>query len=299
MESPFHPPLPARRENDRRPEDTVKVITISKTYGSGGTEFGRRLADRMGFGFVDAAYMKSVENDLQSCSPLLCSIEKEIGLGFFERLAGLKNNKNFYKTTLAALTYELAVQKDIVIVAASAHLILSKSSSLISLQVLRKLSSRVKIVAQDRGLKVDQALKIVEAKDKEKARFVRDYFDKDLLDPLLFHLTINASYVPLDDALDLVAENSERYFAKIDPVAAEKHLKDRLLEKKAQIVFHHLDMAHGSAVEFEADGADLTVRGVVGGDHERKRLLESLGSMAEVTNVIDHVKVEVLSRNIY
>jgi cytidylate kinase len=280
-------------------EDIVKVITISKNYGSGGTEFGRRLAERLGFEFVDAAFMRSMEKHLRACSPLLCSIEEEVAPGLFEKLAGFTSNKNLYKTTLSALIYELAVRKDIVMVGASAHLILSKSPSLISLLVLRKLSGRVRIVAQRTGQKAEEALKVIEAKDKESVRFVRYYFDKELFDPLSFHLTLNATYVPLDDALDLVAENSTRYFAKIDPVAAEKHLRDRLMEKKAEIVFHHLDMAHGSAVEFKADGTDLTARGVVGGEHEKKRLLEALGKMSEVATVTDQVKAEVLSRNIY
>jgi cytidylate kinase len=277
----------------------VNVITISRTYGSGGSEFGRSLADRLGYHYANGAFLKSIEKKPEEFSPLFSSIEDEVGPGFLARITGLMENRNFYKTALAICVYELALKSDVILVGAGGHLVLSGSPSLISLQVVRKLSSRVKLVAKERGIKVEEALKRVEAMDKAKSRFIRDYFDKELFDPLMFHLTINATFFTLDDALDLVAEYSKSYFTKIDTAGTEQFLRDRLLEKKAQMVLFHLGLSHGTAVEFEAASGQLKARGVVGGDHEKGRLVEALRKMSEVTGVTDEIKAEVLSRNIY
>jgi CMP/dCMP kinase len=277
----------------------LKVITVSRQYGSGGSEFGKRLAERLGYHYADGSLLKAMEKNLRDCSPLLCSIEDEVGPGFLDKVAGLMSNHSFYKTALCICVLELALKSDVVMVGAGAHLILADCPSLISFQIVKRLSDRVRSVAHENGIKVDEALKFVEHKDKEKSQFIKYYFDKDLFDPLMFHLTINTSLLGLDDMVELLAAYCEGFYREIDGAASEQFLKNRLLEKKSQMVLFHLGMTHGTAVEFEADQGILTARGVIGGEHEKGRLLEALKKISEVTRVIDDVKVEVLSRNLY
>jgi CMP/dCMP kinase len=281
------------------PEDTVKVITVSGTYGSGGTEFSRRLAERLGYQYADQALIKDVENDPRECSTLLTSIEEEVAPGFLNKVAGLMNNHSFFKTTLAACIFEQVINSDLVIAGSSPHLFLAGCPSLISVHVIRKLSERVRSVAERKRIKAEEAHRIIESVDRERSEFVRYYFDKELYDPLMFHLAINTSMVPVEEALDLMVAYSKDFSARLDAARTEQFLKDRLLEKKADLVLFHLGLTHGAKIEFEADRGNITVRGVVGGAHEKERLFETLGKMGETTELIDRVKVEILSRNIY
>jgi hypothetical protein len=84
----------------------------------------------------------------------------------------------------------------------------------------------------------------VKKKDKDKINFIRHYFDRELVDPTMFHFIINASRVPIDDAVQIVAEETRRIFSTVDNQEAERFLRKRLTERKAQLVLFALDMTH-------------------------------------------------------
>jgi cytidylate kinase len=293
--APFFP----KPEKTLRREDTLNVITISRNYGSGGTEFGKQLAERMGFQYVDAAFLRTIEKNPDGFSPLMRNMEDEVAPGFFEKFTSLMSSRSFYKTAISSLVGELALKANSVMVGGSAHLILKGLPSLISLHVIRRLSDRVKIVARQRGIPAEGALRIINSKDKDKQQFVKYYFDKELFDPSLFHLTINADFFSLEDALELVAVYSVNYFSRVDAVRSDRFLKDRLLENRALMVLFHLGMTHSVQVEFTADQGNLTARGVVSGERDKSRLLSALDKLSDLTALNDRLKVGVLSRNIY
>lgn len=277
----------------------MKVIAVSRSYGSGGSQLARQLADRLGYDYADGASIKGIEESVETSSSLLASIEDEVGPGFLEKLTSLMNNRSFYKTALSLCLYELALKSDIVIVGAGSHLVFANYPSLLSLQVVRKLSERVKAVAHDRKLKMDDALELVENKDKEKSKFTRNYFDKELFDPLMFHMVINLSLVLMEQAVQVVSQFGTATFESADLDLSRTWLKNRLLEKKAEMVLFHLGLTQGPTVDFEADSGRLAVKGVIGGKHEKQQLLEALAKLSEVTTVTDELRVEVLSRMLY
>jgi CMP/dCMP kinase len=277
----------------------VKVITVSHTYGSGGSEFAKKMADRLGYTYVDEALVGGIQKNPQECSDLFYSIEDEVEPGFLDKVTGLMTTKSFFKTTLAICIYELVLKTDIVLVGSGGHLILAGCPSHVSIQILSKLSDRVRTVAHAKQIKAEDAMKLAEHKDKEKNHFVKYYFDKELFDPLMYHMTLNASLVSQDEALDIMEAYNRDFTHRLDPVMAETFLRDRLLEKKADLVLFHLDLSHGGNVEFQADKGIVTVRGVVGSDHEKERLFDALRKMGETKDLIDQVKTGVLSRNIY
>jgi cytidylate kinase len=277
----------------------LNVITISRTYGSGGSEFGKSLAKELGFQYVDGAFLTSMKENPQKYSSLYSTIEDEVGPGFLSKISGLLNNRSFFKTSLAVCIYELALKTDIILAGAGGHLFLSGFPSLISIQVIRKLSSRVRIVAKQTGLKLEEALKLVEAKDKTKSEFIRYYFDKEFLDPFLFHLTINGNFFTLEDALLLVADYAKSFFFRIDNSITELFLHDRLLEAKARMVLFHLNLSSAPSLNFHANAGELTIEGIVGGSHEKNEIYEMLKKIPEVRNIIDNTKIEVLSHTIY
>ncbi len=278
----------------------LRVVTVSRAYGSEGSHIAKKLAQRLGYHYADEAFVREVRENPKECSPVLESIEDEAAPGFLEKIAGLMSNRSFYKTALALCIYDLALRTDLVLAGAGGHLILAGCPSLVSFQIVRKLSDRVRAVAHEQKLSVEDAVKRVESKDQEKSKFIRYYFDAGLFDPTMFHLTLNTSFLTADDAVDVASEYCRAFFGRVDSALSEQFLKDRLLEKKAHMVVFHLGMSHGAKVEFEANQGDLTVRGVVGGEHEKGLLLDGLKRMPEVKAVMDEqLKVEVLSHLIY
>jgi hypothetical protein len=248
---------------------------------------------------VDETFITEIEGSTEQCSPLLSSLEDEVGPGFLDKLIDLMTNRIFYKTALGLCLYELALSNDVVVVGAGANLIFADYPSVMSLQIVKKLSDRVRAVMHDKKLDVNGALELIQDKDREKSKWIKNYFDMELFDPLLFHLVINLSPISIDRALALVAPFSATFLDEASPEVSEAWLKNRLLERKSEMLVFHLGLTRGPMIEFHADGGVLRARGVLGGKGEKERLLEALAKMSEVTSVIDEVKVEVLSRMLY
>lgn len=278
----------------------MRVITISRSYGSAGSLFGRKLADRLGFRYMDEAAIGRMKTDKEGTAALMMTLEDEISPGFVDRFSELVQNRSYFKTALTVGVYSLVLKRDAIVVGGGGHLILQGYPMKVSLQIYRNLFDRVQDIARDKGIGQDQALDLIEKKDKEKKKFVSYYFDADLFDPIAFDITFNASKVSLDDALDLTESYCRRYFERIDPEKAEKFARSRLLENRAQLALFHLNLMQSGKISFEAPEPDVVVvSGVIGGLEDKERVLKALRNLKGVNNVVDKLKTGILSRMLY
>ena len=151
---------------------------------------------------------------------LLAAHMEDEAHGFSARVAELANNRNFFKVALETCVYDLALKGDLVFVGGGAHIILEEYPCLFAVQVVRNLRDRIKAIADEKHISYDNAFDLVKKRDRHKVNFVRHYFDRDLFDPTMFHITINASRVPIDDAVEMVASQAGKTFSFADDQAA-------------------------------------------------------------------------------
>ncbi|HOP85739.1 MAG TPA: cytidylate kinase-like family protein [Syntrophorhabdaceae bacterium] len=278
----------------------MKVITISRSYGSGGSLFGKRLAERLDFKYVDDSFIKYLKTNKEASAILLRNLEDEKSPDITERFTQLIHNKSYFKAAITVALYSLIMKRDIVVVGGGAHLILDNYPCKISLMIIRDINERIFDIMQEKGLSEEEAINLVNAKDKEKKRFIEFYFDKDINDPFSFDITFNASTIKLEHALDIMKLYSERFFSRIDLDEAKLFAAKRLLENRAKLAIIHHDLASKAKVDFEAQAEDvLVVKGVVGGPDEKEKLLNTLWGLKGISKIIDNLKISTLSRLIY
>jgi cytidylate kinase len=276
------------------------IITVSRTHGSGGTSFGEALAKRLDYTFVNR---KFINNDCQVSKNHVCvfGLEDDDSPSFLERIKELNSNRNFFKVSLMANIYDYALQNNVVFVGMGAGIILSGISNTLNMRVVRLLTERVKAIAGVKNIPYEDAFDLVEKMDEGKKDFISHYFDMDINDPTLYHLITNSSHISLDDTLDMISDYVKKHLAPIHPTETERFLKNRLLEKRAEILLFRLGMVHSyGKINFEAssDGV-LTVKGVVGGEHEKEKLFECLSKNKEINKIENHLKVGILSNMLY
>ncbi|OPY73211.1 MAG: hypothetical protein A4E64_02656 [Syntrophorhabdus sp. PtaU1.Bin058] len=279
----------------------MMVITVSRSYGSAGSLFARRLAENLGYAYADESFVNCIGYDSGVSEALLASIEDEPSPSFFQRAKDMLTRKSSFKTALSACIYDFALKNDIVFVGGGAHLILEGYPGMVSIQVVRNLSDRIRDIAADKNIPYEEALRLIEKKDKAKKNFISYYFDRELFDPLKFHLTLNASLVTLDNAIDISVNYANKYFSGVDHEGAETFLRKRLLEKKAEILLSRQDFAGDfGRISFEAVDVDvLSVKGIIGGEEKKKQLFKTLWNIRGLKKVEDNLKFGVLSRNLY
>jgi cytidylate kinase len=275
------------------------IITVSRTHGSGGTAFAEALAKRLDYKFVNRTF---INNDIRLSQDHVCVFGLDDGApSFLERIQELKSNRNFFKVSLMANIYDYALKNNVVFVGMGAGIILSETNNILNLRVVRLLAERVKAIAQVKNISYEDAFDLVEKMDEGKKDFISHYFDVDIDDPTQYHLIMNSSFISLNDGLDTISEYVKKHLIPTHTAETEQFLKNRLLEKRAEILLFRLGMVGSySKIHFEAaDDGVLTVKGVVGGEHEKKGLFESLSKNKEISKIEDHLKVGILSGMIY
>jgi len=202
---------------------------------------------------------------------------------------------------LSTCIYDFALKKDLVMVGGGAHIVLEGYPGLVSIQVVRNMSDRIRDISADKKIPYEEALGLIEEKDKAKNKFISYYFDRELFDTLKFHIIFNASFVPIDDAVNMSAAYVKNKFSKVDREEAERFLQKKLLERKAEILLDGKDIAGDfSKVTLEAiDVGTLLVKGVIGGEEKKKQLFKALRNLKGLNNIEDRLKIGVLSRLLY
>ncbi len=276
------------------------IITVSRTHGSGGTIFAEALAKHLDYQCINRT---SINCDRQTLNDHVCifGLKDEESPSFLERFQELMSNRNFYKVSLMANIYECALKNNTVFVGMGAGIILSGTGNLFNIRIVRLIAERVKAIAQAKSISYEDAFGLVEKMDEGKKEYTSHYFDMNIDDPTLYHMTMNSSYFSLEEALDVVSECAKKHLTPVHPVETQRLLKNRLLEKRAEILLCRLGMVGSyGKISFQAtDDGVLTVKGVVGGKHEKEKLLEHLGRNKEIKKIEDRLKVGILSNIIY
>jgi len=278
----------------------LRVITISRSYGSAGSLFGKKLAERLNFKYVDDSFIKYLRTNKEATEVLLRNLEDEKSPDITNRFSELIHNKSYFKAAITVALYSLILKRDLVVVGGGAHLILEEYPCKIRLMIIRDINERIFDIMQEKSLSEDDAIDLVNKKDKEKKRFIEFYFDRDINDPFSFDITFNASTVKLEHALDIMDLYSERFFSRVDLEEARIFAAKRLLENRAKLAIIHHELASKAKVEFEAQAENvLVIKGIVGGTKEKEKLINTIEGLRGIGKIIDKLKIGTLSRLIY
>lgn len=195
------------------------VVTISASYGAGGSVIGPRLAERLSVPFIDRAIPVEVSQRLEM--PLEEAIAHE-GLphrtlsrwaAFFVPAAQIwtgaptgiptpAEEEEFRRMTEEVLA-EYA-QRGGVILGRAAALILRDVPGALHVRLHGPPERRVLQAMQVRGIDRETAERDLRAADLAREAYVRHWYRADPNDPLHYHLMIDSTSVSIDGCIDLI-----------------------------------------------------------------------------------------------
>jgi cytidylate kinase len=276
------------------------IITIARTHGSGGTLFAEALAKNLEYKCINRTSFNDHWQAINDHAGVF-GLQSEESPSFLEWLQELMSNRHFFKISLLANIYHCALQNNVVLVGMGAGIILSGIENVLHLRVVRLFSERVKAIAEVKNIPYDDAFDLVEKMDDGKKDFVSRYFDADINEPTLYHLTINTSYLKFDDALNMISDYAKNHLTFTHPAETGEFFRNRLLEKRAEILLFRLGMADSyGKISFEAvDDGMLIVKGAAAGAEEKERLFASLNKNKEIKKIDDCLNVGMPSERHY
>jgi cytidylate kinase len=100
----------------------------------------------------------------------------------------------------------LAEMGNVILIGRGATILTRKLDYVFHVRLVGSLEKRVQHVQELQHLGREAALDIIRREDRGRKRYMKQYFETDIEDPLLYHLTINTDLVPYEEAARIIAD---------------------------------------------------------------------------------------------
>jgi Cytidylate kinase-like family len=193
------------------------TIALSREAGSGGALVAVEVGRRLNWPVYDNELLTRLARDLRVDEHRLRGIDERPGSRLVECLEAFASSSTVtevgYFRSLLRLILELGNQGECVIVGRGAVLALPAETTL-RVRVMANHEDRIAAVVRETGLSRPKAVRFVETRDHERSRFIKDHFHKDVADPLLYDVLLNASRFTIDECATIVIESLARLQAR-------------------------------------------------------------------------------------
>lgn len=197
----------------------MSIVTISRMYGSGGSEIAARVAQQLGWQLFDNAFVDAVAERLGvSASEVEAREERTPSL--VERLASAlavaspeilpppTEQVPLSEERLADVTRriieEAVARGHAVLVGRGAQSVLGRRADVLHVFCYAPRDALVRRVAQRRAIPTAEAEKMVDEINKQRDHYVRTTFKRSWKAHENYHLCVNTEWLGLDGAAHLI-----------------------------------------------------------------------------------------------
>ena len=200
----------------------MRVITVGREFGSGGREFGKLLAEELGFDYYDDEILTEIANKSGLAQSYVRSVVEQSSFENFSTSYG----KTFFFNDLTSDNHlkiiqsqnevlrELAQKSDSVFVGRCADVVLDKFNPL-KIFVYADLETRLersKATAENENLTEKELLKKIREIEKKRTRYYRAFTERTWGAKENYHLCVNTSGKQIKDLVPGVAEFCRGWF---------------------------------------------------------------------------------------
>ncbi len=195
-----------------------QLITVSASYGAGGSIVAPALADRLGLPFLQRATTseghlsepgpcdEQLSADEVKATPvhrLIAAFTQAIPAGPTQSPPSTHHQDVHLRADGEAAIHRLAAAGGGVILGRAAAVVLGKDRGF-HVRLDGPSQRRIVLGARIEGISEEQARDRLCAADKARIAYVRRLYRTDPADPSLYHLVIDSTAIPLDNVIELV-----------------------------------------------------------------------------------------------
>jgi hypothetical protein len=119
------------------------------------------------------------------------------------------------------------------------QILLGGVAHVLKVRVIADMEERVKLLQSRQRIARDEALRIIEKEDHERAEWYRTIYRIDMNDPSLYDLVLHIDQLTIDDACDIVCQTAASESFKSTP-ASRAALADLALENQVKVVLENI-----------------------------------------------------------
>ena len=193
-----------------------RVITIARSYGSGGRKMGRLLAKELGYEYYDREILRIASDESGISEELFRQADEKQRIPLF-RIArevytgevippdsdDFISNENLFRYQ-AKIIRELAATRNCVIVGRCANFILRGRDNVLNVFVTAPVVDCVRRVMETDGLNLEEAEKKSKKIDKRRADYFKYFTGRQWQDAALYDLCLNTGHMSEQKCVDIV-----------------------------------------------------------------------------------------------
>ena len=239
-ESSFRPPEPALAQpgpSGVPPGPGVRLVTVSASYGAGGSVVAPALAERLGLPFLQRVttsegnfaepgpcdeQLSAEEVKATPVHRLLAHLTQAMPTGPTQSPPSTHHQDEHLRGTgEAGIRRLLASDDGGVILGRAAAVVLGKGRGF-HVRLDGPAERRIAQGATIEGISEDQARERLRAADKARTAYVRRLYRCDPADASLYHLVIDSTAVPLDTVIELILAAARTHSAMSQDATARR-----------------------------------------------------------------------------
>jgi cytidylate kinase len=265
----------------------MPIVAVTREMGSPGTAIATEVARRLGHEFLRDDLVARVvrEYRVREAGEVVGAVEQTPGL--MERLRGPRRR---YRTYLEAAVLDAARRERVVLVGRWSTLFLRGIPHAIRVRVCEPVPARVHRVMERLRVDRPEAERRVAAYDEGVRTRMREMFDAEWADPLLYDLALNTERMSVETAVRQVLALAEA--AEYQPTLASRALlEDRALAARVRATLKSSPATARAHVDARAADGRVTLAGVVSSDEERERVMAAARGVPGVADAVSELKV--------
>ena len=180
-------------------------ITISREAGAGGSAIGDAVGQRLGWEVLDKNLLDCVAERFHLSRPMLEMVDETAPNWAYDVLGPWLDHQivthEKYMVRLARIVVAAARRGNVVLVGRGGQFLLPRDQGL-AVRIIASEKYRVRRIMEKYAMEESQARQFVTVLDNGRRDFVSRFFHRDVADPHLYDLVINAEYLGPEAAVE-------------------------------------------------------------------------------------------------
>lgn len=195
-----------------------KIITISREYGSGGRDIGRRVADALDIPFYDSEIIRETMKKTGLPEEVIRNAEQRVTSSFLFNIAmGVDVTRNYMQQIHIAekeVILEKIAQGSCVIVGRSANFILKNKVPAVRAFIYADMDSRMKYATEHYGIDAQDVQSVILRSDSQRSLYSKNFYDEDWGERTNYDMMLNSALLGIDGCTDLILAAYKREAAE-------------------------------------------------------------------------------------
>lgn len=259
----------------------MSVITISRQWGSLGTEIAQEVAAQLGYEYVDKERIAKSLTEYGFPPP---EMEK-----FDERKPPFWDSwqvqRQRFIHSLQAVIFEMAQKGNVVIVGRGGQVLLKNLPGVFHVRVIAPFDVRLRRILKEVGGDEKQAERLLRRIDRDSAGFLQSFFDAHWDAPELYDLVINTQKLGQDTAVRIILQAAQSPQVREGEKETGEKLANLALLQKAEAAIMGvlgIDIRH---IHIQVDNGVVILRGAAASTKDKQKCEQAVAAIPGVRRV--------------